>query len=269
MITASIVTYKHKEKDLDDVFTSVANSSISRLYIIDNSGYNENIDNYCKKFKNITYIPSDNLGYGTSHNIAIRKSIELGAKYHVVLNPDVKFGPEVIDELEKYADDNPDVGQIMPKVFYPDGRLQHLCKLSPTPMDLIGKRFLPKRLTRNRLNRFQLKFTGYNKIMNIPYLSGCFMFFNLEILQEIGLFDEKFFMYSEDVDITRRIHRKYRTIFYPNVSIYHVHNAASTRDLKMLRIHIVNMIKYFNKWGWLFDKERKAMNKETLNNLNY
>ena len=172
-------------------------------------------------------------------------------------------------ELEKYADDNPDVGQIMPKVFYPDGRLQHLCKLSPTPMDLIGKRFLPKRLTRNRLNRFQLKFTGYNKIMNIPYLSGCFMFFNLEILQEIGLFDEKFFMYSEDVDITRRIHRKYRTIFYPNVSIYHVHNAASTRDLKMLRIHIVNMIKYFNKWGWLFDKERKAMNKETLNNLNY
>lgn len=269
MITASIVTYKHSIKELNDVLVSVQNSSINLLYIIDNAGFTKELDDYCKKHDSIEYIPSDNLGYGTSHNIAIRKSIQKGAKYHIVLNPDVKFTPEVITELEKFADENQNVGQIMPKVYYPDGRLQHLCKLIPTPMDLIGKRFLPRFLTRRRLNRFQLKFTSYNEIMDIPYLSGCFMFFNLDILQKVGLFDEHFFMYSEDVDITRRIYRDYRAVFYPNVSIYHVHNAASARSLRMLWIHSINMIKYFNKWGWLVDSERSKVNKEILKKLGY
>lgn len=91
-----------------------------------------------------------------------------------------------------YMEANEDVGQIMPKVFYPDGRLQYLCKMVPTPMDLIFKRFLPGRLTRKRLRKFQLQFTGYDKPMNVPYLSGCFMFFRMSALQEIGLFDERF-----------------------------------------------------------------------------
>ena len=84
-------------------------------------------------------------------------------------------------------------------------------------MDLIFKRFLPGRLTRKRLRKFQLQFTGYDKPMNVPYLSGCFMFFRMSALQEIGLFDERFFMYPEDIDITRRIHERYKTIFYPKL----------------------------------------------------
>lgn len=86
------------------------------------------------------------------------------------------------------------------------------------------------------------------------------MFFRVEALKDVGLFDERFFMYPEDIDITRRMHAKYRTMFYPFVSIVHAHAAASKTNKKMLKIHILNMIKYFNKWGWLFDKERKQFN---------
>ena len=106
-------------------------------------------------------------------------------------------------------------------------------------------------LTNKKLYKFQLRFSGYDKIMNIPYLSGCFMFFRISVLQQIGLFDERFFMYPEDIDITRRIHEKYKTIFYPDVSIIHAHAAASRSNAKMLKIHIINIIKYFNKWGSL------------------
>ena len=95
--------------------------------------------------------------------------------------------------------------------------------------------------------KFQLRFTKYNKIMNVPYLSGCFMFFRISALQDIGLFDERFFMYPEDIDITRRMHEKYMTIFFPEVSIVHAHAAASKTNKRMLKIHILNMIKYFNK----------------------
>ena len=139
----------------------------------------------------------------------------------------------------------------------------------PTPMDLIFKRFLPSRITAKSLYKFQLRFTGYDKIMNVPYLSGCFMFFRLSALEDIGLFDERFFMYPEDVDITRRMHEKYKTIFYPKVSIIHAHAAASKTNLKMLWVHITNMIKYFNKWGWFFDKRRHEINKKLLKELHY
>ena len=90
------------------------------------------------------------------------------------------------------------------------------------------------------------------------------MFFRVSSLCEVGLFDERFFMYPEDIDMTRRMHAKYKTIFYPFVSIIHAHAAASRVNKKMLRIHILNMIKYFNKWGWFFDKERRRVNKECL-----
>ena len=92
----------------------------------------------------------------------------------------------------------------MPKVYYPNGELQYLCKLIPTPFDLMFKRFLPSSIVERRMIKFQLRFTKYNKIMNVPYLSGCFMFFRISALQDIGLFDERFFMYPEDIDITRR-----------------------------------------------------------------
>ncbi|ULQ59885.1 hypothetical protein K7I13_00590 [Brucepastera parasyntrophica] len=105
--------------------------------------------------------------------------------------------------------------------------------------------------------------------MNVPYLSGCFMFFRVAALITEGFFDERFFMYPEDIDITRRIHRKYKTMYYPDISIMHIHEAASYKDKKMLKIHIINLIRYFNKWGWFFDKERRTINKNVLTQLGY
>ena len=268
MITASIVTFHTKILDLERVLTCVLQSSISKLYIIDNAS-EDLIKDFVEKYPIVEYIANINNGYGAGHNIAIKKAIENNATYHIVLNPDIYWTENVIEQLKNYLDKNSNAGQIMPKVYYPDGRLQYLCKMVPTPIDLIFKRFLPTKLTQKRLYKFQLRFSGYDKIMNVPYLSGCFMFFRVSALKEIGLFDERFFMYPEDIDITRRMHAKYKTIFYPYVSIIHAHAAASKTSKKMLKIHIVNMIKYFNKWGWVFDKQRRDFNRNLLKELNY
>lgn len=266
MITASIVTFHTKHNDLTRLIDCVMKSPIDKLYIIDNST-NDELRKFVSNNPRIHYIHSLNLGYGSGHNVAIKLSISKKADYHVVLNPDIYWDGDVIGELKKYMDDNPDVGQVMPKVFYPDGRLQYLCKMCPTPMDLIFKRFLPSSFTQKRMDKFQLKFTGYDKEMNVPYLSGCFMFFRVSAFKEVGLFDERFFMYPEDIDITRRMHAKYRTMFYPYVSIVHAHAAASKTNKKMLKIHIMNMIKYFNKWGWIFDRQRKQFNRQFLKEI--
>ena len=270
-ITSSIVLYNTSKNDLSRIIECVNQSIISKLYLVDNSPTNylqSYIENYNSN-KIIYYFNNKNIGYGAAHNIALRKSIEENAKYHIVLNPDIIFESKDILKICDFLEGKNDIGQLLPKVKYPNGDIQYLCKLIPTPLDLIFKRFLPSAWTEKRLHKFQLRFTGYNKIMNFPYLSGCFMFFRISALKEIGLFDERFFMYPEDIDITRRMHRKFQTIFYPEVSIIHAHAAESYKNKKMLWIHISNMIKYFNKWGWFFDKERKKVNKSLLKELGY
>jgi len=185
----------------------------------------------------------------------------------MVINPDISFNPAILSEIEEFMNNNSDIGLLMPKILYPTGEIQYLCKLIPTPFDLIVRRFLPKSWTQKRIEKFELRSSGYNKVMNVPYLSGCFMFLRTEALRQVGLFDERFFMYPEDIDLSRRIHRQYRTVFYPNTTIVHHHAQSSYIDSKMLFIHIYNMIKYFNKWGWIFDSERRKVNRKILKQI--
>ncbi|MDY5122304.1 MAG: glycosyltransferase family 2 protein [Treponema sp.] len=268
-LTASIVIYNTNKSQIEDVINSIEKSNcVTKLYMIDNSPSSENEQFFkdCSLSSIIEYIPHENTGYGSSHNIAMHKSIELGADYHVVLNPDIRFEADVLPRLCEYMNNNSDVVYILPKVIYPNGELQYLCKLLPTPSDLIFRRFLPK--TEKKNDRYVLKESGYNKIMNPPCLSGCFMFLRNSALKENNIFfDDRFFMYFEDFDLIRRLHRVGKTIFYPDVSIIHDHAKESYKSKKMLMVHIKSAIKYFNKYGWFFDKERKEMNKQILKEL--
>ena len=270
MITASIVLFKTKICDLLNVTKSYCPSENRKLFLVDNSPEKSVLPDEITNDRNIEYIFSgENRGYGAGHNIAIKKAFELKSDFHVVLNPDLLFEPSVIDALESYMKLDSRIGQLSPKIVNPNGELQYLCKLIPTPFDLIFKRFFPKSFTEKRSQKFQLKFTGYKKMMDVPYLSGCFMFFRMSALKEMGLFDGRFFMYPEDIDITRRMHERFRTVFVPDVQIIHAHAAESYKNKKMLKIHIKNMIWYFNKWGWFFDKERRNVNNQVLKDLEY
>ena len=269
MISASLVLYNTKKEDIDRLLESYKPSDNRRLFIMDNSPAP---DGYCSNLANdyIDYTYSGrNLGYGSAHNIGIKKGIEIGSDYHLVLNPDIAFEPEILDELISYADEHRDVVYMLPKVIYPDGEIQYLCKLLPTPFDLIFRRFLPEvGFIRDINDRYILKKTGYNKIINPPCLSGCFMFMRTETLREHELFfDDRFFMYCEDFDLMRRLHRVGKTVFYPKVTIVHNHAKSSYKSKKMLLEHIKSACKYFNKYGWFWDPERREQNRKILKEI--
>lgn len=268
MVTVSIVTYNTDLQELKRCLQSLSSSLVSKIYIVDNSNQQYMAD-FCKSIEKMEYIGSNNVGYGAGHNQALKLALKSNEKYHLVLNTDVYFEPTCIDKLIAYMDDREDVGQAQPNVTYPDGRKQYTCRLLPTPMNLIFRRFFPKNIVEKMNVRYMLTFADHTKEMNVPYHQGSFMFFRLECFKKVGLFDERFFMYPEDIDITRRMHRWYRTMFVPSVTIVHAHRAASYKNKKMLKIHIVNMIKYFNKWGWIFDKERSTWNRKLLDELGY
>lgn len=264
MISASIVTYKTDTTELQKCIESMLNDGIEKIYISDNSPSDLLRDFFCQ-FKRVEYIFNNaNLGYGAAHNVAIRQAILCGMDYHLVINPDVYFNKGVIPTIVEYMDRNNNVGQLIPNTIYPNGDIQYVCRLLPTPIDLIFRRFLPQKISKTIDDRFLIKGFDRKEELNAPFLLGSFMFFRVSAIEKIGLFDEKIFMYMEDIDITRRMHKLYRTIFLPMVTIVHAHKAESYKNKKMLKIHMKSAIQYFNKWGWFFDKERREWNREII-----
>jgi len=266
-LKASIVLYKNEAEQVIKAMSGLLASGLDfKLVLSDNSPTDE-LRFLSETDSRVEYIfNSDNIGFGSAHNNVLRNSLEDGTKYHLVLNPDVYFDADVLPAIFLYMEENRDVGNLMPNVLFPDGSTQYLCKLLPSPANLIYRFAIPRYFHRNtKLNElFELRFWDHDHIENIPSLSGCFMFLNVAALEEVGIFDENIFMYIEDLDLNRRIHAKYRTVFFPDKTIYHEHNRESFRNKKLLSIHMQSAFYYFNKWGWLFDKARKKTNQATL-----
>ncbi|MCX8179207.1 MAG: glycosyltransferase family 2 protein [Candidatus Aenigmarchaeota archaeon] len=270
-LTISIVIFFDKGygnvEDLIKCLESVLSTKLKiKVIILDNSSKKLELDLF--KDKRIEYIfVGKNIGFGRAHNIAIRKVIKK-SKYHLVLNPDVFFKDDVLYELKNYMDKNKNVKAVTPKILYPDGKTQFVCKLLPTPVDLILRRFIPiKSYLEMRNHIYELRFTSYKKEMKIPVISGCFMFLRNDVLEKTKGFDERFFLYLEDVDLCRRILKFGDIVFYPKVSVFHRFEKGSYKKFKLLIIHIISAIKYFNKWGWFIDKERNEINKKFLKML--
>ena len=269
-LTVSIVLYKTEIAEIEHVINLLQLSSLStKIFLIDNSPVNS-LQKLTASFP-VEYIYcNSNLGYGKGHNIAINKVAGL-SKYHLVVNADVDFDPLVLDKAFTYMEANSNTGLISPKIKLPTGELQYFCRLLPTPFDLFARRFIPgvlKIFFKSRLANYLLLNKDYSKTMNIPNLPGCFMFMRTDILSKISGFDENFFMYVEDVDLTRRLHKISDTVYYPEIEITHGLARGSYKLSKLMLYHIRSAIYYFNKWGWFNDKDRYKINAGILSRLN-
>jgi GT2 family glycosyltransferase len=264
-VLVSLVTYNHTPFELEQVIQQLSYSEdVVEIMLIDNSETKKlnSLSSYPKV--NYNFVGS-NLGYGKAHNIGINKSVANKVPYHLVINPDILLDTKVIHELVTFMDKNTNIGLVMPRINYRDGSLQYLCKKLPTPFDLIGRRFIPdslKKIFQSTFNSYELKDRDYNQQMDVPNLSGCFMFMRTSVLTKIGGFDERYFMYLEDTDLSRRIGEVSRTVYYPNVSVIHGYAKDSYKSLKLLKYHINSAFAYFNKWGWFFDSYRTQKNKQ-------
>lgn len=264
LITASIVLYKTDIEELITVITSFNPTSEKKLYLIDNSPEQTLLPEEIINNENIEYCYlNENKGYGSGHNVAIRKAIECKAVYHFILNPDISFESDIIDKIIAFMNVKTNIGLLMPKVFNTDGSVQYVCKLLPNPFNMFLRGFFSKTKIVTKMNkRFELRETDYDKLLLVPYVSGCFMAFRISALEKVGLFDENIFMNMEDTDISRRVASQYDTVMYPKVSIIHKWNRESHKSKTMFVQTIKSAVYYFNKYGWFFDKERSLINKK-------
>lgn len=252
-ISLSIVTYNN-DKIIENTILSIINNIPDelkyKLYIIDNNSSDRTIEVVKKINGNIEIINLNvNNGFGFGHNAIISK---LESNYHFVVNPDIIIEDKnQIDIIVNYMNQNQHIGMISPLILNPDLSIQYLCKTNPTVFDMVIRRISTK-LFQKRQDNYVMKGSGYDKIMRIEYASGSFMVFRTSIYKNINGFDDKFFMYLEDADITRRVNEISTTIFFPFARVIHLWERGGHKKVKLMLITIQSMIIYFNKWGWKF-----------------
>lgn len=242
-VNCSIVLYHTPIAEVQAVVERLRRCScVDRIWLIDNS----ELMTERFEFLKCDYIfGQGNVGYGRGHNIAIDKSLNTDADYHLVMNSDICFDESVVDGLLEFMESNRDVAHVMPKVLNPDGTDQRLAKRLPSPWDLLHRRLFGS-------NRCSLDLAD-DRVWDVPYLSGCFMFLRMSALRELKdsdgfIFDPRYFLYPEDLDLTRRLNMRHRTVYYPALTITHCHRKESYKSLQMGMIHAWNMLKYFWKW---------------------
>lgn len=256
MLTVSIVTYKVNLDELATCLRCLDNDMVDTVYVVDNASQ-QSVENFVSRYPKVRYIPSANRGYGAGHNKAMRLAIAAGSPYHLVINSDLQFNPAILTGMLAKMEEHPQWGLLHPAMVNTDGTPQYTARLLPTPFDLILRRFLPHGWFARRRRKYLCMDRNLAQPLDVPYVQGSFMLLRTAALKCCGLFDERFFMYPEDIDLTRRINDCYSTVRHPAYTVVHAHKAASYASARMLRVHIVNMIRYFNKWGWFFDAKRR------------
>ena len=265
MVALSIVLYQPKPDELLPVLRSCAASRamLSAVFIVDNSP-DQGIRGLIESFGFIYFHRPDNPGFGAGHNMAFQQAGS-ESKYFFVVNPDIEFQPGTLEAMLRYMEQHPNVGAIGPRVTYPDGSLQYNRTLLPTPLNLVLRRFFPNSPATRRMNEdFELRRLSSQRAAEVPALTGCFLLMRAPLIRHLGGFDERFFMYFEDYDLCRRIRQKMQLVYFPEVSVMHEHARASHRNRRLMLAIFSSGMKYFNKWGWVFDRERGRINRGTV-----
>jgi len=232
------------QKSIDSIFESNIPVEIT---LIDNS--EKELYKDFSELNKVNYIANEkNIGYGCANNLSV-KNCSLKNPFHVIMNPDVILNKNCLNLLSNLMSHNSEITVTMPKVLNADGSLQDLhCKL-PRPFTLLSRRFLPRFIS----NKFRNLEDGIQKSQNyntISVASGAFMFFRKSAYLKIGGFDERFFLYLEDIDLSKRIVEIGPIAYCPKAEITHYYARHSYNTLRSLVWHCISATQYFNKWGW-------------------
>ncbi|MEZ5489877.1 MAG: glycosyltransferase [Gammaproteobacteria bacterium] len=194
-----------------------------------------------------------NVGYGRGHNLVIRSSAD---KYHLVLNPDVELAPDSLAIGLLYLEKHPDVAVVSPYAETSDGDKQHLCKRHPSVLTLFMRGFFPdwiKRLFYKRLAHYEMHDLPEDQPSDrVPLISGCCMLCRAGVLRAIEGFDENYFLYFEDFDLSLRLGARARVVYLPGMKIRHFGGNAAGKGLKHIALYTRSAWRFFNTWGWRF-----------------
>lgn len=259
--SASIVLYQNDFEDLIPTLKDLLKcENLKSLYLIDNSP-NDRLKFRVKVISDKVnyFFLNKNVGFGSGHNFGIKKAFEEGYTTHLIVNPDIRIKkPEDIEILVAHLNKSKNCGLVVPKIIYPTGDKYPSIKRLPNPIILFVRRFLKFKVCLRFINSYyELNPIENDEVIKIPvnsFASGCFFCISIPTFNLVGGFDERFFMYMEDVDICRKINLVSEIHYISKSEVVHIHNRESYRSNRLLTIHMISAFKYFLKW-WFIRKK--------------
>lgn len=187
----------------------------------------------------------ENKGFGAGHNAVLPL---LDSDYHFVINPDITLREPVMENICAWLDDHPEAVMATPRMFFPDGREQILPKRKPNVLGLLARQGVPG--LKKFGDRYAMLDEDLSKPTPIEFCTGSFFCIRTETFRKIGGFDEGYFMYVEDADITQKARREGLVYFLPQFSACHAWRRAPGRQLRPFIQQLRSMGRYFCKWGF-------------------
>lgn len=258
-LSVVIVNYNVKyflEQCLRSVEAAVAGMEVE-VFVVDNHSTDGSVEYLKPRFPKVTFIANeDNPGFARANNQAIRLA---QGEYVLLLNPDTVVGEESIRTLSFFMDEHPECGGIGVKMINGNGAFLPESKRSfPTPWvsfcKLFGlSRLFPKSRT---FSRYSLSYLSPDKQHTVDVLSGAFMLLRREALEKVGLLDESFFMYGEDIDLSYRIKTGgYCNYYLPERLLHYKGESTRHSDIKYIKAFYNAMLifyrKYYPRSGWI------------------
>lgn len=192
-----------------------------------------------------------NIGYGSAHNLVIG---ELTSEMHLLLNPDVTLDETSLVEGVQYLLSNDHVAIVSPNAVDGNGKKQYLCKTYPAIATFLVRGFVPaflKPLFSRRLSRFEMHgLSEEAPTSGIPIASGCCMLCRTKKLQTIHGFDEDYFLYFEDFDLSLRMQAEGEIAYVPTMRIEHGGGHAARKGLEHLKMFARSAVLFYNTHGW-------------------
>lgn len=206
----------------------------------------------------ITILRGANHGFGRSCNRGAR---EVEADYYFFLNPDTRTDDlAIVDRLAAFMRAHPKVGMVAPRIRYLDGKLQETCRRFPSWYAPIAQRttIMPERLIDEHRRHFLMEDYSHDRRRMVDWVQGSALMIDGALFHTLGGFDDRFFMYYEDVDLCRRSWQLGRPVYYlPDVELYHAYGKESAAIKNAVegfftnhktRVHILSWLKYTYKW---------------------
>ena len=190
----------------------------------------------------------ENRGFGGGHNAVLEK---LDSRYHFVVNPDITLTEDSVSALCRWMDAHPDVVMATPRLRFPSGEEQYTAKRRPTFLALLARQtHLP--FLKNVERHYLMLDEDLSRPQEIDFCTGCFFVMRTEAFRAIGGFDESYFMYVEDADITRKAQALGKVMYAPVTAVTHAWHRDANRKWKNFWMQVSSMLHYWRKWGFRF-----------------
>jgi GT2 family glycosyltransferase len=193
------------EQCLNSLYRAL-NGIEAEIYVVDNHSRDDTVEALTRSYPDVNLVASNhNLGFARANNIAVKQS---ESEYVLLINPDTFVGEGVISECLKFMDEHADAGALGVRMIDSNGNVaQESRRGLPTPMTAFYKMCgLCKRFPKNtRFGKYYMGYLPWDKPVEIEVVSGAFFMMRRASLEKVGLLDEDFFMYGEDIDLSYRL----------------------------------------------------------------